>query len=238
MLGRFLEVSIRAADVAESLAFYESLGFLQATTGDVRRGAYAVVTDGRLHLGLHAREFASPSLTWVHSGVSGYLSRLEALGIEPVFANLGEDSLHEFGFHDPAGQMITLIEARTFSPPDVPPAHVTRLGYFEEYGIPTSDLERSTAFWDALGFVAFDPVREPFPKVVAAGTGLNIGLYDVDLRAPVLTFSDPQMPERISSLRGQGLRFAERLPRGLDPRRNALLIAPEGTWLLLTESSE
>jgi len=238
MLGRFLEVSIHAADVAESLAFYESLGFLPAMTGDVRRGAYAVVTDGRLHVGLHARDFESPSLTWVHSDVAGYLSSLEALGIEPVFANLGEESLHEVGFRDPAGQMLTLIEARTFSPPDVPQTHVTRLGYFEEYGIPTPDLERSTVFWDALGFVAFDPVREPFPKVVAAGTGLNIGLYDVDLRAPVLTFSDPRMPERIESLRGQGLQFAGRLPHGLDPRRNALLVAPEGTSLLLTESSE
>jgi catechol 2,3-dioxygenase-like lactoylglutathione lyase family enzyme len=30
-LGRFLEISLAATDVAESLAFYESLGFVQAS---------------------------------------------------------------------------------------------------------------------------------------------------------------------------------------------------------------
>ena len=65
MLGRFLEVSLQAPDVPASLAFYESLGFVQATVGDTWSHAYAVVTDGRLFLCLHAREFDAPALTWV-----------------------------------------------------------------------------------------------------------------------------------------------------------------------------
>ncbi len=73
----------------------------------------------------------------------------------------------------------------------------------------------------------------PFARVVATGRDLNLGLYDVDLRAPVLTFSDPAMAERIATLRDQGHRFVERLPRGMNARENALLEAPEGTWLLL-----
>jgi catechol 2,3-dioxygenase-like lactoylglutathione lyase family enzyme len=238
VLGRFLEIGVRTPDVPESLAFYESLGFLQAPVGDSWPHAYAVVTDGRLHLGLHAREFASPSLTWVQPELAAHAPRLQALGIEFALERLGEDALHEVGFLDPSGQLVTLLEARTFSPPAVPPAHQTRLGYFEEFGLPTADLARSTAFWDALGFVAFDPVRVPFTKVIAAGRDLNIGLYDADLRAPVLTFSDPAMPERIATLRAQGHRFVERLPRGMDPRQNALLEAPEGTWLLLTTADE
>jgi hypothetical protein len=86
--------------------------------------------------------------------------------------------------------------------------------------------------------VAFDPVRDPFTKVVAAGRDLNLGLYDVDLRAPVLTFSDPAMAQRIETLRERGYRFAERLPRGMSTQDNALLVAPEGTWLLLTTVGE
>jgi catechol 2,3-dioxygenase-like lactoylglutathione lyase family enzyme len=234
MLGRFLEISVRAADVAESLAFYESLGFVQASVGDTWSHPYGVITDGRLHLGLHAREFEAPALTWVQPELASHARRLQALGIELAIERLGEDALHEVGFVDPSGQMITLLEARTFSPPALPPTHATQLGYFEEFGVPTGDLERATAFWDALGFVAFDPVRMPFTKVVAAGRDLNVGLYDVDLRNPVLTFSDPAMPERIAALRDQGHRFVERLPRGMNPRENALLEAPEGTWLLLT----
>lgn len=234
MLGRFLEISVHAPDVPASLAFYESLGFVQATVGDAWNYPYAVVTDGRLHLGLHAREFESPALAWVRPGLAEHAAELGALGIEPAFERFGEDALHTLGFRDPSGQMITLLEARTFSPPALPPAHATRLGYFEEFGLPTTDLERAQAFWDALGFVIFDPVRMPFTRVVATGRDLNVGLYDVDLRAPVLTFSDPVMPERIAALREKGCRFVERLPRGMDPREHALLEAPEGTWLLLT----
>jgi len=238
VLGRFLEISVRSSDIPESLAFYESLGFVQASVGDPWSHPYAVITDGRLHLGLHAREFESPALTWVRPDLASHVGRLQALGIELTVERLGEDALHEIGFLDPSGQMITLLEARTFSPPAISPTHATLLGYFEELGLPTADLERATAFWDALGFVAFDPVRMPFTKVVAAGRDLNIGLYDVELRNPVLAFSDPNMPERIAALREQGHRFVERLPRGMNPRENAMLEAPEGTWLLLTTSHE
>ncbi len=81
-------------------------------------------------------------------------------------------------------------------------------------------------------------MRAPFAKVVATGSDLNVGLYDVDLRAPVLAFSRPDMPERIAELRDQGHRFVARLPRGMNARENALLAAPEGTCLLLTTSTE
>ena len=238
MLGRFLEVSVHAPDVAESLAFYESLGFVQAPVGDTRNYPYAVVTDGRLHIGLHGAPIESPALTWVQPGLAAHAPRLEALGIEFVSVRLDEDAFHELSFVDPSGQRVTLVEARTFSPPPIRGHHASRLGYFEEYGIPTADLGRSTAFWDALGFVAFDPVRAPFVKVVATGSDLNVGLYDVELRRPVLAYSHPAMADCIADLRDRGHRLPDRLPRGMNSRENALLEAPEGTWLMLTTSSE
>jgi catechol 2,3-dioxygenase-like lactoylglutathione lyase family enzyme len=237
MLGRFLEVSIHAPDVPASVEFYESLGFVQAAVGDTWSHAYAVITDGRLHLGLHGIEFDSPALTWVRPDLAVHAAALESLGIEFAFSKLGDEAIHELGFLDPSGQMIALVEARTYSPPAIHAAPSSRLGYFEEFGIPTSDLDRSTAFWDALGCVAFDPIRAPFAKVVASHRDLNVGLYDTDLKRPVLTFSDPDMPGRIAALRANGHRFVDRLPRGMNARENALLEAPEGTWLLLTTSS-
>jgi catechol 2,3-dioxygenase-like lactoylglutathione lyase family enzyme len=237
VLGRFLEVSVGTQDILESIAFYESLGFVQAPAGDSRPHPYAVLTDGRLWLGLHAGEVEVPTLTWVHADLAVHAASLEGLGIEFDFTRLSEDGFHELGFRDPSGQAIAVVEARTFSPPAVD-LQPSSLGYFEEFGIPVADLARATAFWDALGFVAFDPVRAPFTRVVASHRDLNVGLYDTDLRKPVLAFSDPQMPGRIEALRAQGLRMPERLPRGMDPRQNALLEAPEGTWLLLTTASD
>jgi catechol 2,3-dioxygenase-like lactoylglutathione lyase family enzyme len=231
VLGRFLEVSIAAPDVPASIAFYESLGFVQAVTGDARAYPYAVLTDGRLHLGLHGAGIGAPTLTWVHPELSSHAARLEALGIELESVRIGEDSLHELAFADPSGQRIALLEARTFSPPPRPPA--SRLGYFEEYGIPTLDLEAAGRWWEALGLVAFEPVREPLPKLVATSSDLNIGLYDLDLKRTVLAYSDPDMQQRVAELREHGFRFVDRLPRGVDPRAFALLEAPEGTWLLL-----
>jgi hypothetical protein len=44
------------------------------------------------------------------------------------------------------------------------------------------------------------------------------------------------MPARIADLRDSGVEFERRPPAGLDADRHALLVAPEGTQLLLTAS--
>jgi catechol 2,3-dioxygenase-like lactoylglutathione lyase family enzyme len=233
-LGRFLEVSIVAPDIAASLAFYESLGFVQAPVGEAWPHPYAVVTDGRLYLGLHQRADApGPALTWVLPELAQQLPRLEALGIEFSDYQVDEAALNRADFADPSGQAVTLLEARTFSSPTLPATHASALGYFEEFGIPTLELAVAAAFWERLGFVAFDAVTTPFGKIVATGRDLNLGLYDLDLRGPVLAFSDPDMPDRIEALRDKGCDFARRLPRGLAASGGAILQAPEGTALLL-----
>ncbi len=238
-LGRFLEVSIAASDVAASLAFYESLGFVQARVGEAWPHPYAVVTDGRLCIGLHQRDdLRSPTLTWVLPGLAQRLAGLAALGIEFEYARVDDVSFHEACFLDPSNQPVSLLEARTFSPPALAPTHSTALGYFAEYGLPATDLATASAFWDRLGFVVFEPEREPFLKIVVACRDLNLGLYGLDLRGPVLTFTDPAMPERVAALRDQGHDFTSRLPRGLDARSAALLRAPEGTELLLLSSGD
>ncbi len=158
---------------------------------------------------------------------------LAALGVTIEDARLDDVSLHQALLRDPSGQPLRLLEARTFSPPALSPAHSSALGYFEEFALATPDLAAASAFWERLGFVAFEPVREPFAKAVAASRDLNVGLYAIDLQAPVLVFTDAAMPERIASLRDQGHRFAQRMPRELAAIGAAMLEAPEGTQLLL-----
>ena len=237
-LGRFLEISLAATDVAESLAFFESLGFVQASVGEAWPHPYAVVTDGRVSLGLHGLEFESPLPTWVAPSLRERLATLAALGVTIEDARLDDLSLHQALLRDPSGQPLRLLEARTFSWPELAPTHTTTLGYFEEFAIATTDLAAAGAFWERLGFVAFEPALEPLPKVVAASRDLNVGLYGIDLPAPVLVFSDATMPDRIASLRDRGYRFAQRLPRALAATGAAMLEAPEGTLLLLLRESE
>lgn len=238
MLGRFLEIAVPAPDILASLSFYESLGYTQATVGDSRTHRYAVITDGRLWLGLHAESVGEPTLCWAQPGLAAQVSALAALGVEPEYARLGEEEFHEVGYRDPTGQAVMLVEARTYSPPAGDPPPPALPGYFEEYGVAARDVPRAAAWWDALGCVAFDPVLDPFPRVVVSHRDINIGLYESDLRRPVLVFSSADAADRISTLRDRGHRLHPTLPRGLDPRSNAILVAPEGTWLMLTGGFE
>lgn len=234
MLGRFLEVSVHAPEPLESLAFYERLGFTQAVVGDTWSHPYAVITDGRLFIGLHGYEFPSPSLTFVQQDLMRNLERIEALGIELAFRKIGADVFNEAGFTDPNRQMIAMLEARTYSPPQRRPHETSRLGWFEEFALPAQDLESSARWWEQLGFVAAETSEEPWPHVGLTSDSLNVSLVRAgNLRAPVLVFREPDMAERIRRLAGTGVEFSRGLPKALDPGENALLEAPEGTSLLL-----
>jgi hypothetical protein len=235
MLGRLLEISIYAPEILESLTFYEKLGFSQAQVGETWSHPYAVVTDGRLFIGLHKYRFDSPSLTWVQPGLAQHLPKIEALGIELAFSRTGSDVFNEAGFTDPNRQMITMLEARTYSPPGRRPMETSRLGWFEEFALPATDLEASREFWERLGFATAAEGDEPFRHVAMTSDSLNVALVGArDLDRPALVFAEPDMGERIAALAAAGWEFSRDLPRSLDPQRNALLVAPEGTWLLLT----
>jgi hypothetical protein len=232
MLGRFLEVSVHAPNALESMQFYQRLGFTAAATGDTWSHPYGVVTDGRVSIGLHQYEFESPSLTFVKPDLWRHLGALEKLGVEFDFRKLGDNVFNEAGFRDPGGLVVTLLEARTFSPPP-DECEESWCGYFAELGIPTRDTQASTRFWERLGFVGMEAEGARFRRVSLTSDYIDLGLYaGRDFQQPVLTFVDPQMSERIARIVQLGLEPA-RLPAGLDSKHNAMFIAPEGTPLLL-----
>lgn len=173
MLGDFLELSVWARDVAASVAFWEPLGFEHGLVGDTWKHRYAVLSDGRLVLGLHEYEFDSPSLTWVRPGLAEALPALGALGIRFDFARTGQDEFNEAGFRDPAGQVVTLLEARTWSPVFERVRPGTLLGHFREYRYAARDPAASVDFWARLGLV---PDADPAgPRAVAGGISLAPG---------------------------------------------------------------
>lgn len=235
MIGRFLEVSVQAPDVLASLAFYESLGFTQATTGEAWPYPYAVVTDGRLGIGLHQHELPqSPLLAFVLPDLGRHLDRLESAGVALIDRRLGSDIFNEASFEAPGGQLVRLLEARTFSPASRAPGETTRLGWFEEYALPVADPAGTARDWEAFGFVPAEDGDEPYPHVGLTSDTLNVALLGRGtLARPALVFTDADMPERIAALAAAGFEFQRRPPGGLDAARHALLVAPEGTQLLL-----
>ncbi|HTE43312.1 MAG TPA: hypothetical protein VK629_20995 [Steroidobacteraceae bacterium] len=239
MLGRFLEISIHTPDIQDSLAFYEGLGFVQATVGDTWSHQYAVVTDGHLFIGLHGRPCPPIALTYVQPELARHAEKLLSLGIVFEREQLDSDAFNEASFSDPLGLHVNVLEARTFSPPDLPLNYQSTCGYFAELGVPVREFDIGRDFWEALGFVGLEPTTDPFARLSLTSNLVNLGLYKSRaLRQSVLTFEDTDMPERLARLRERKFRLTDEMPDSLDAARNAVLIAPEGTRLLLLSADD
>lgn len=234
VLGHFHEVGLETADIRESVEFYERLGFTQATTNDTWQHPYGVLTDGRLFLGLHQRGGPPVTLTFVRPGVAEHLADFAARKIELSVCRTGEEVFNEIAFSDPFGQSVSVLEARTYSPVTRRPTELSLCGYFGEVSLPVSDFAAAKEFWEPLGFVATDEAEAPYVHLPLTSDHLDLAFhrprtYD----APMLVFSDPDMPARIARLRERGVALSSELPRGVPAGANAIIEAPEGTVLLL-----
>jgi catechol 2,3-dioxygenase-like lactoylglutathione lyase family enzyme len=235
VLGRFLEFSLATPDIQASLDFYTRLGFSQAEVGEAWLHPYAVVTDGRICLGLHQAAIAAPSMTFVKPGLLKYLETLEKLGLEFEFRHLGNDVFNEVGWFDPTGQLVRLIEARTFSPSKRIGTDTSRCGYFLEIALPAANLGVSKAYWEQFGFVGMDESDDQLPHVSCISDYVDLGLYDPShLRRPTLRFEVEDVGATLVRLAEIGISPTGEIPAPLRQSPAAVLIAPEGTPILLS----
>jgi catechol 2,3-dioxygenase-like lactoylglutathione lyase family enzyme len=242
VLGRFLEYSISTPDIRASLEFYAKLGFTQAEVGEAWPHLYAVVTDGRVHLGLHQglhQDLPAPSLTFVKPGVLHELDALESLGIVFEFTHLGNDVFNEIGWLDPSGHLIRLLEARTFSPAKRQSTDTSLCGYFTEIALPTPDRELAKQFWERIGFVGLDEPNAALAHVSCTSDSIDVGLYDpAHLRVPTLIFDAGDVRRALGALKAAGIEPSGPVPPPLRQRPAALLTAPEGTSILMLSETD
>jgi catechol 2,3-dioxygenase-like lactoylglutathione lyase family enzyme len=237
VLGRFHEISLGTADIAESVAFYERLGFTQCGTTDTWQHPYGVMTDGKLFIGLHQFKFPSPTITYVHPGVAQHAHVIEKHGIDLAWKLVGDEAFNELGFLDPSGQAVRVQEAATHFAGDRDNSEPSLCGDFAEYSVPAGEFEPMREFWEPLGFVAMGESDTPYLRMSMTSDHLDLAVHRPrTLEAPMLVFSAPDMGERIERLRALDCELSAELPRGLDPRHCALLEAPEGTTLLLVNA--
>jgi catechol 2,3-dioxygenase-like lactoylglutathione lyase family enzyme len=237
VLGRFLEFSLATPDIRASLDFYTRLGFSQAEVGDAWTHPYAVVTDGRICLGLHQAAIPAPSMTFVKPGLLKHLEALEELGLKFEFRHLGNDVFNEVGWFDPTGQLVRLIEARTFSPSKRIVTDTSQCGYFLEIALPTPNLEASKAYWEQFGFVGMDESDDRLPHISCTSDYIDLGLYNpAHLRRSTLRFEVDDVGGTLARLAEIGISPAGEIPPPLRQAPAAVLIAPEGTPILLSPS--
>lgn len=234
MLGRFLEFSLATPDIRASLDFYSRLGFSQCEVGEAWSHPYAVVTDGRICLGLHEHAMPAPSLTFVKPDLLKYLAHLERQSIEMEFRRLGDDVFNEIGWFDPTGQLIRLIEARTFSPSKRLASDTSQCGYFVEIGLPAPDAAAAMRYWEDFGFVGMDEPNDRLPHIVCTSDYVNIGIYPPrELRRATLRFDVDDVAGTLRRLAEIGILPDGELPPSLRSTPATVLTAPEGTPILL-----
>lgn len=233
MLGRFLEYSVPTADIRASLDFYLKLGFSPAAVGETWAHPYAVLTDGRIHLGLHGVAEGEPMLTFVKPELLRHFGALERAGVEFDVRRLGNDIFNELGWIDPAGHRIRMLEARTFNPIERAATQVSICGYFQEIALPCSALQAAKEYWENLGFVGMDELESALPHIACTSDSIDLGLYEpAHLPAPTLIFDAGDLGATLMRLGEEGL-APEKEPRWLRGVSAAKLTAPEGTPILL-----
>lgn len=227
MLGRFLEVALVVADTGESWQQLQSLGFEPALTGDIWPHAYGVVTCEGLAIGLHAQGDEPLRLVFVRPDVAALHRDLTASGVDIEHARLGSDVFNELTLREPGGTALTVLEARSFSPPSRVPAR-TALGRFRALSLPCADLENARGFWRQLGY---DPADIESPWEGFSLPGLPLACH---LRR---TFAEPALLFEESSLDDDAPAAAGLAPQrpvpGLREVPHRLLRSGDGLALLL-----
>ena len=223
--GQFLEYSLPTPDIRASLEFYRGLGFTEIPVGDIRDYHYAVISDGRIALGLHGAGFQEPALSFVKNDVAVSMDSLEIHEDTISFMRLGAESFHEIGVQSPDGHLVVMMEARTFSRADLTELALPVIGQISEISLGCRDLDAEHRFWSKAGFIAGEEAdEEAFDQVLELlAPGLCLGLRtEVPAGRSVLRLIAGDEPDVVAAL--------ERLE--IPIRRSAGMIsidAPEGT---------
>ena len=229
MLGDFLELSLSTSDILGSIEFYRKLGFQEASVGGSWKHPYAVLTDGRVHVGLHRREPQAPAMSFVLPELRRQMAAFESLGVEFSYTSIELHHFNHLGFEDPDGAAIVLLEARTYSPVHESLLKPSLCGYFVEYRLPVSDVAASARFWESLGLIVESSEDGRYAQ--ASWAGINLGLQQAWPRArPTLVFANGNLGETEALLEMRGLPI-QKDTRGLhvaSPEGLSLLLQPEG----------
>lgn len=249
-LGPNIEISLSVADLSKSLTFYDKLG-LKKVDGGEKPYPWAVVSDGQFHLGLHQREFSSPTLSYFGLGIlSERITYLPELGVrldniqklEPSQGIQNSELLHRVKFmtaefESPEGQRVFLADLAS----DVATTPAGRKFFSNceqsgELSLRTEDVSAAVAYWEQLGFKLVAGGDRPYPWATVSDSLIRLSLHQTPrLVQPTLTYFAPNMPERLKRLRGRGVKFVAEHKDKKGRRAGAVIESPDGQLFFLAD---
>lgn len=235
MIGELLEFAIDTDSIGSSVDFYRKLGFSEAPVAELLDGPYSAVCIPGLHIGLRRTNFSDPVPTFVRPDLKNYLRGLKHAKVNLEFATLDDHSFHRAGFQDPNGQLVELLEARTYPPVSLESSSISIAGRFIEYSMPARSIDDSVIFWSKLGVTPVEEGTEPAPWAKVAGRGLRLGLYSGRRFAPGLSFACKNLAARIAFLEAKGCIIDNGAPFGKVDAA-ATLQAPDRQVIYLFET--
>jgi len=227
-IGRFLEFGVQTPDILHSLHFYKTLGFTEMEIGEMWPHKYAVLSDGEIAIGLHDRDMDGPAVTYVQPDLAKHARNMADHGFEFSYLQLDEDAFNEVHFKDRDDHLVTMQEARTFSPGDDTLSDSV-CGSLVELTLPVRETVRAAAFWAPIAPVLLEMREEPTTHMRFDAGGVPLGLSEsIALQQPSLCFRCHDKQAFKDLVEQQGL-DCEKFP-GYEGAFAALK-APEGTRL-------
>lgn len=229
-IGRFLEFGVQTHDILHSLHFYKTLGFTEMEIGDMWPHKYAVLSDGEIAIGLHDRELDGPAVTYVQPDLAKHVRNMTDHGFDFSYMQLDEDAFNEVHFKDRDDHLVTMQEARTFSPGDDTIGD-SACGNLIELTLPVRETVRAATFWAPIAPVLLEMREEPTTHMRFDAGGVPLGLSEsIALQKPSLSFRC-QDKEALNALVEQQGIAVQKFP-GFEGAF-AKLEAPEGTAIYL-----
>ena len=230
MLKKYLEFSVYTPDILASLGFYKALGFAELDTNDVWTHRYAVVSDDDICIGLHDRVFDAPTLTFVQEDLARHARSMSDHGFNFSFLKIDEDVFNELGFVNRDGHMISMLEAKTFSPA-ADDLDDSLCGSWFELTLPVRDAMNAGLFWAPLAPALLQIREEPTTHIRFDAGGMALGISEsIALTGPGLCFKcrDKEAVEMLLEQHGMN---TEKFPGFEGAFR--IIATPEGTKIYL-----
>lgn len=224
-LGTFTYLTFYTPTPEATTAFCAQLGF-QIISQDHES---TLLTDGNLYFDVHRSEHTATALSYLVNDVSNKIEMAENLQL-----HVAEKSRHHAIIREPNGLTILLLDSAIMPLKEFPRRPISLCGSFSEVSLETDDIERSTRWWQNVGFKV---TTKKGTWCTMDDGNIKIGLYvrgtcPHQFKNPALTYFETDMKERIAELKKRGVQFVQQ-EEEIGMEGHAITETPDGQYFFL-----